>query len=463
MNLQKKCWFADFTAKSSKIAEKLLFQIQKSSEFTFVKNVPSDLHCAVGLIIFNEESDFDDILSFLNNTPQQYKEYILGINMSDKSLSFYKTRLLLHNNIGDILYCLKSEDIVDIIVNKLQRWFKIEQLLNSAFVQKQLVGASPIWRNTLRQIIEVALFSDCNILIVGNSGTGKEAISRLIHEVDSRRDKKRFVTQDCTTIVPELSGSEFFGHEKGAFTNAIATREGVFALANGGTLFLDEIGELRPALQAELLRVVQEGVFKKVGSNIWQKTDFRLVCATNRDLWSEVNNTHFRLDLFFRIAGWTCRLPSLEERREDIPMLVNHFLKQQLKTEKLPPIDDLVLELLTQRSYSGNVRELQQLVNKIATAYIGKGAITIGCLPLSEIPQPFQVIHGNSNELDFIPIIDQALNQGWTLKDIKDAAADAAIEIAVRRERGNVQKAAKSLAVTDRTIQLWRSLHKSAV
>ena len=463
MNLQKKCWFADFTAKSSKMVEKLLFQIQKSSEFTFVKNVPSDLNCAVGLIIFNEESDFDDILSFLNDTPPQYKEYILGINISCKSLSIYKTRLLLHNNIGDILYCSKTEEIVDTIVNKLQRWFKIEQLLNSAFVQKQLVGASPIWRNTLRQIIEVALFSDCNILIVGNSGTGKEAISRLIHEVDSRRDKKRFVTQDCTTIVPELSGSEFFGHEKGAFTNAIATREGVFALANGGTLFLDEIGELRPALQAELLRVVQEGVFKKVGSNIWQKTDFRLVCATNRDLWSEVNNTHFRLDLFFRIAGWTCRLPSLEERREDIPMLANHFLKQQLKTEKLPLIDELIMELLTQRSYSGNVRELQQLVNKIATAYIGKGAITIGCLPLSEIPQPFQVIHGNSNQIDFIPIIDQALTQGWTLKDIKDAAADAAIEIAVRRERGNVQKAAKSLAVTDRTIQLWRSLHKSAV
>jgi transcriptional regulator with GAF, ATPase, and Fis domain len=219
---------------------------------------------------------------------------------------------------------------------------------------------------------------------------------------------------------------------------------------------------LPPTLQAELLRVVQEGVFKKVGSNIWQKTDFRLVCATNRDLWSEVNNTQFRLDLFFRISGWTCRLPNLEERREDIPLLVNHFLKQRLKTEEPPPIDDLVLELLTQRSYSGNVRELQQLVNKIATAYIGKGTITIGCLPLSEIPKPFQVIHGESNELDFIPIIDQALTQGWTLKEIKDAASDAAIEIAVRRERGNVQKAAKSLAVTDRTIQLWRSLHKSA-
>ena len=127
MNLQKKCWFADFTAKSSKMVEKLLFQIQKSSEFTFVKNTPADLNCAVGLIIFNEESDFDDILSFLNDTPQQFKEYILGINISDKSLSFYKTRLLLHNNIGDILYCLKSEEIVDTIVNKLQRWFKIEQ------------------------------------------------------------------------------------------------------------------------------------------------------------------------------------------------------------------------------------------------------------------------------------------------------------------------------------------------
>jgi transcriptional regulator with GAF, ATPase, and Fis domain len=462
MNIPKRCWFADFTSKTSKSVDKILSYIEKAGDFSCIKQNGSDYSGALGLIFFNEESDFDDVIAFINATSQKSKEHVLGINVSNQSLNFYRTRLLLHNNICDILNCSKPDVMAETINSKLQRWFRIEQLLKSTLVEKLLVGSSSIWLNTLRQIIEVALFSDCNILIAGNSGTGKEAVSRLIHEVDGRRDKKRFITQDCTTIVPELSGSEFFGHEKGAFTNAVATREGVFALANGGTLFLDEIGELPPTLQAELLRVVQEGVFKKVGSNIWQKTDFRLVCATNRDLWSEVNNTQFRLDLFFRISGWTCRLPNLEERREDIPLLVNHFLKQRLKTEEPPPIDDLVLELLTQRSYSGNVRELQQLVNKIATAYIGKGTITIGCLPLSEIPKPFQVIHGDSNELDFIPLIDQALTQGWTLKEIKDAASDAAIEIAVRRERGNVQKAAKSLAVTDRTIQLWRSLHKSA-
>jgi transcriptional regulator with GAF, ATPase, and Fis domain len=461
MNVQKKCWFADFTAKPSKPVEKILSYLEKVSDISCVKNSGSEYSGALGLVFFNEDSDFEGVIAFINDISPKNKEYVLGINVSNQSLNFYRTRLLLHNNISDILNGSKLDELADTIHGKLQRWFKIEQLLKSALVEKLLVGSSPIWLNALRQIIEVALFSDCNILIAGNSGTGKEAVSRLIHEVDGRRDKKRFITQDCTTIVPELSGSEFFGHEKGAFTNAVATREGVFALANGGTLFLDEIGELPLTLQAELLRVVQEGVFKKVGSNIWQKTDFRLVCATNRDLWSEVNNTQFRLDLFFRISGWTCRLPNLEERREDIPLLVNHFLKQQLKTTELPPVDELVMELLTQRSYAGNVRELQQLVNKIATAYIGKGAITIGCLPLSEIPQPFQVIHGDSNQLDFLPLIDQALTQGWTLKDIKDAAADAAIEIAVRRERGNVQKAAKSLAVTDRTIQLWRSLHKS--
>jgi transcriptional regulator with GAF, ATPase, and Fis domain len=265
---------------------------------------------------------------------------------------------------------------------------------------------------------------------------------------------------DCTTIVSELSGSEFFGHEKGAFTNAIATREGAFALANGGTLFLDEIGELPMPLQSELLRVVQEGLFKKVGSNTWQKTDFRLVCATNRDLQTEMDGHRFRLDLFFRIAGWTCRLPSLDERREDIPLLVRHFLKLQLKIEDLPPIDDVLMELLIQRPYAGNIRELQQLVSRIATAYIGKGAITMGCLPLREIPPPLQVVEAEMGEqlerLDFETLVKIAIDKGWTLKDIKEAAANAAIEMTIQREKGNLQNAARSLAVTDRTLQMWR-------
>jgi transcriptional regulator with GAF, ATPase, and Fis domain len=137
------------------------------------------------------------------------------------------------------------------------------------------------------------------VLITGESGTGKELIARLIHALDSRVDKGDFVILDCTTVVPTLSGSEFFGHEKGAFTGAIAQRDGAFAMADGGTLFLDEIGELPLVLQAELLRVIEEGMYKRVGSNTWRKTSFRLLCATNRDLLQEESRGNFRKDLYY--------------------------------------------------------------------------------------------------------------------------------------------------------------------
>src|SRR6185295_226461 len=150
---------------------------------------------------------------------------------------------------------------------------------------------------------------------------GKELLARVIHALDPRPDKGELVVLDCTTIVPELSGSEFFGHERGAYTGAVGPRDGAFALAHGGTLFLDEIGELPLALQAQLLRVVQEGTYKRVGGNAWHKASFRLVCATNRDLKEEVARGRFRGDLYHRLATNASRLPPLRDRVEDILVL----------------------------------------------------------------------------------------------------------------------------------------------
>src|SRR5262249_51814424 len=147
-----------------------------------------------------------------------------------------------------------------------------------------LIGDSPAWRRLVRRIVEVARFTDAAVLITGETGTGKELVARLVHALDPRTTKRKLVLLDCTTIVPPLSGGAFFGHERGASTGATPTRDGAFALADGGTLFLDEVGELPLALQAELLRVVQEGTYKRVGSNEWRETQFRLVCATNREL-----------------------------------------------------------------------------------------------------------------------------------------------------------------------------------
>src|SRR6516162_7426096 len=174
---------------------------------------------------------------------------------------------------------------------------------------------------------------------MGESGTGKEMLAQLIKELDFTARTANLTVVDCTTIVPELSGSEFFGHERGAFTGAINARDGAFALANGGILFLDEIGELPLPLQAQLLRVIQERSYKRVGGSTWHRTEFRLVCATNRNLLEMVTRGEFRADLFHRIASFICKLPPLRERIEDIIPLAEHFFRQVDPNHKVPHLD----------------------------------------------------------------------------------------------------------------------------
>jgi hypothetical protein len=201
------------------------------------------------------------------------------------------------------------------VAERLRRWQTIDELVACRHIQEFLVGDSPAWQAVLREAVEVARFTDASVLITGESGTGKERVAQLIHELDPRPSKKRLVVLDCSTVVPSLSGSEFFGHERGAFTGAAAAREGAFELADGGTLFLDEVGELPVPLQAELLRVIQEGTFKRVGSNTWRKSTFRLVCATNRDLAAEQARGSFRNDFYYRIAAAPCTCRACESAR----------------------------------------------------------------------------------------------------------------------------------------------------
>ena len=194
---------------------------------------------------------------------------------------------LVHAGASDVFAWDSCNDPIQAIVARLERWRQVDDLIVSEAVTGELVGTGPQWVRLLRQIVEVARFTRASVLITGESGTGKELVARLVHQLDSHPDKGELVLLDCATVVPTLSGSEFFGHEKGAFTGATGSRDGAFALANRGTLFLDEVGELPLRLQAELLRVIQEGMYKRIGSNTWRTTDFRLVCATNRDLVAE--------------------------------------------------------------------------------------------------------------------------------------------------------------------------------
>jgi transcriptional regulator with GAF, ATPase, and Fis domain len=344
------------------------------------------------------------------------------------------------------------------LAGRLRRWTEVERLLESDPV-RAMVGRSRTWRATLRQVVEVARFSQSSILTLGESGTGKELLARLIHDLDNRPNKGRLVVLDCTTIVPELSGSEFFGHERGAFTGAVSAREGAFAEADGGTLFLDEVGELPLVLQAQLLRVVQEHNYKRVGSNTWHQTSFRLVCATNRDLRECMGRGAFRSDLYYRLADCVVRLPPLRDRTEDVLPLARHFLEQMYKGEDVPPLDDAVRRYLVSRHYPGNVRELRQLVRRVAQRHVGCGPITVGDLPEGERPVACQSGWRNQR---FDEAIRLALDSGASLKEISNAACQSAIRIVILDEEGSLQRAARRLQVTDRALQLRRAQDRLA-
>jgi transcriptional regulator with GAF, ATPase, and Fis domain len=349
---------------------------------------------------------------------------------------------LLHAGASDVIAW--SDASARQVAERLRRWQMIDELVESDHVRNFLVGESRAWRAVLRDAVEVARFTDAAVLVTGESGTGKERVAQLIHELDPRRNKQQMVVLDCSTVVPSLSGSEFFGHEKGAFTGASAPRAGAFELANGGTLFLDEVGELPAPLQAELLRVIQEGTFKRVGSNTWRKSAFRLVCATNRDLATEQGMGTFRNDFYYRIAGCTLHLPSLRDRPEDILPLFDHFFREAHPDREPPELEDAVREMFLSRSYPGNVRDLRSLVLRIIPRYLGAGVVTVGDIPDHERPVPSQAVAAWRCSA-FDESIRRALSMGAKVEEITATAAELATELAASREGGDVSRAARTL------------------
>lgn len=311
---------------------------------------------------------------------------VLALSTSGRALGEDSWALLRAGASDACTWCDGDTTAAKHVAERLRRWQTIDELLACRHVQDFLVGESPAWQAVLRDAVEVARFTSASVLVTGESGTGKERIAQFIHELDPRRAKKKLVVLDCSTVVPSLSGSEFFGHEKGAFTGAAAPREGAFELADGGTLFLDEVGELPVPLQAELLRVIQEGTFKRVGSNVWRKSKFRLVCATNRNLTEARADGAFRDDFYYRVAECTLHLPSLRERTEDIIPLFRHFFHQARPDGDPPELEDAVRDLLVSRPYPGNVRDLRSLVLRIVHRHLGNGVVTVGDIPDQEWP-----------------------------------------------------------------------------
>jgi DNA-binding NtrC family response regulator len=276
--------------------------------------------------------------------------------------------------------------------------------------------------------IKAVATTNATVLLSGETGTGKSLIAKVIHNLSGKRGP--FVEINCPSVPENLLESEFFGHEKGAFTGAISSKKGKFELAMGGTIFLDEISELHHKLQAKLLKVLQDGTFERVGSNITQKTDARIICATNRDLYKEVSEGRFRNDLFFRLNVFPIEIKPLRERKAHLP-LITEFLVRTISSrigKKINRIPEKAMEKIISYNWPGNIRELQNVLER--TVILSKGEeLDMTKVLLDESPQNV-MFHG-------------------TLKDLEKRA----IEDALKQAGGNRKKTAQILGISLRSLQ----------
>ena len=263
---------------------------------------------------------------------------------------------------------LDRNRVVVTVKNALDRrrmWREVNQLRRAVDARWELLGSTTVMNDLRRQIVKVAP-TRSRVLITGQSGTGKELIARAVHR-NSSVSTGPFVKVNCAAIPPELIESELFGHERGAFTGAVAKKRGLFEVADGGTIFLDEIGDMALSAQAKVLRVLQTGEFTRVGGEKSLRTDSRVVAATNRDLEDMVKAGTFREDLFFRLNVVPIRSPELAERLDDVPLLVDSFVAECCEENgfAVKPVDDGVFERLKAYDWPGNVRELRNVVERL--------------------------------------------------------------------------------------------------
>jgi two-component system response regulator HydG len=303
---------------------------------------------------------------------------------------------------------------------------------------ENIIGRSAAIREVLGRIVRIAP-TDATVLITGESGTGKELVAKAIH-ANSKRADRPFVTVNCAAISETLLESELFGHVRGAFTGAISARRGLFEEADGGTFFFDEVAETSPSFQAKLLRAIQEGEIRRLGDNRPVRVDVRVIAATNQDLQQAIRDKHFRQDLYYRLNVARFVLPPLRERREDIPLLVDHFVdKYCKKMVRRVTLGDGVLEYLLDYRFTGNIRELENMIEQ-GVALADDGVI---------------------RREDVIPV-DSAQSAGSArsrlMQDVVDEAEANAIQAALREVDGNKERAAEMLGLSSTT--LWRKMKR---
>jgi two-component system response regulator HydG len=335
----------------------------------------------------------------------------------------------------------RREQLLKLIDKALERRELIEknkvlqQRLDDLLRQGAIIGGSPAFRRMMMLVEQVAS-SSATVLILGESGSGKEGVAKTIHQRSARKTGP-FVAVNCASLPETLLESELFGYERGAFTGAAGRKEGRFELADGGTLFLDEIGDLSPVTQPKILRVLQEGEFERLGGTRTIRVDVRIVAATNQDLSQMVKDKRFREDLFYRLNVITIHVPPLRERREDIPLLAQHFLRiyAAKNNRRLDGLTDNALKQLEAYAWPGNVRELENVIERGVVLARGN-QMDVGDLPpeiAGATPLPEGVI---------------SVRIGTPLAEIEQRMLDATLAAT----GGNKTLAAKLLGIDVRTV-----------
>ena len=312
--------------------------------------------------------------------------------------------------------------------------------LRSKYRFENIIGSSAALRSVLEIVSKVAM-TESTVLVTGESGTGKELVARAIH-FNSKRADKMFVTVNCGAIPEELLESELFGHVRGAFTNAVANREGRFSVAHEGTIFLDEIGDMSSTLQVKLLRVLQDRTFEPVGSSKTQSVDVRVIAATNQDLEDAIAARRFREDLYYRLNVIPIVVPPLRDRRDDIPLLAQHFLNiaNEGRGNEAVEFSDEVIERMTHFDWPGNVRELENLVERLVTLCSGRQIFA------SDLPQSLQA----SSPPTLAP--PQIPPQGLSFRDVVDQFESDLILQALEITHGNKNRAAQLIRMNRTTM-----------
>ncbi len=316
--------------------------------------------------------------------------------------------------------------------------------INNTQQDQLLIGRSTAMLRMTSMLQRVAP-TQTSVLLQGESGVGKECVANYIHQF-SNRSKMPFVIVDCGTLGENLIESELFGHEKGAFTGATARKKGLFEVANGGSLFIDEIGELPLSLQTKLLRVLETGTFRRLGGTEYINVDVRIIAATNKNLQEMVRESSFRQDLYYRLSAFPVKIPSLRERLDDIPALVEHFISGMEDGDRFLPLQAEVIEKLLSYSYPGNVRELRNIIDRATILAFG-----------GEIIEPEHIVIEDEDDstlttYDSRTVTHNSGNQNSLLNRRSGRLTNEQVMDALERCHGHRSDAAKLLGVSERTM-----------